>query len=149
MTHRVLQVSAVAIGAAAFLSLSPLSPARADTPAASGMTSATSGAASAPSGAALAPAAPSSAPGGAASAASGATSPPIPPSRPTAAQWRPHTYARPYVHHQARLARHYRHPSIPTAAARVAGELADLGSLAAYPLYCFPHYGSCPAYLPY
>ncbi len=27
--------------------------------------------------------------------------------------------------------------------------VANLASLAAYPVYCFPHYGSCPVYLPY
>jgi hypothetical protein len=24
------------------------------------------------------------------------------------------------------------------------GGVADLGSIAAYPIYCFPNYGSCP-----
>jgi len=31
----------------------------------------------------------------------------------------------------------------------VAGGAADLGSVAAYPFYCFPNYGSCSVRLPY
>ena len=31
----------------------------------------------------------------------------------------------------------------------VVGGVADLGSIAAYPFYCFPRYGSCPFYRPY
>ena len=31
----------------------------------------------------------------------------------------------------------------------VAGGAADLGSVAAYPFYCFPNYGSCPVRVPY
>ena len=32
---------------------------------------------------------------------------------------------------------------VAVAATGVAGGVADLGSLAAYPFYCFPNYGSC------
>jgi hypothetical protein len=28
----------------------------------------------------------------------------------------------------------------------VVGGVADLGSIAAYPVYCFPNYGSCPVH---
>jgi len=31
----------------------------------------------------------------------------------------------------------------------VAGGAADLGSVAAYPFYCFPNYGSCSVRVPY
>jgi hypothetical protein len=42
-----------------------------------------------------------------------------------------------------------RHNPIATGATAVAGGIADLGSIAAYPIYCFPNYSSCPVYLPY
>jgi hypothetical protein len=38
---------------------------------------------------------------------------------------------------------------VGAAATGVVGSMADLGSLAAYPIYCFPRYGSCPVYWPY
>jgi len=31
----------------------------------------------------------------------------------------------------------------------VVGGVADLGSIAAYPFYCFPRYGSCHFHRPY
>jgi hypothetical protein len=31
----------------------------------------------------------------------------------------------------------------------MAGGVADLGSIAAYPFYCFPRYGSCSVRVPY
>ncbi len=34
-------------------------------------------------------------------------------------------------------------------ASGVVGGVADLGSMAAYPFYCFPDYGSCSVRLPY
>lgn len=40
------------------------------------------------------------------------------------------------------------HPAAAAARGMVGG-LADLGAIAAYPLYCFPNYGSCPVYQPY
>ena len=33
---------------------------------------------------------------------------------------------------------------VASAATGVVGGIADLGSIAAYPIYCFPRYGSCP-----
>ena len=60
-------------------------------------------------------------------------------------QYRRYHYGRHYI----RYARHdYHHPAA-AAAAGAAGALADLGSVAAYPLYCFPDYRSCPVHLPY
>ena len=38
---------------------------------------------------------------------------------------------------------------VATVAMGVAGGAADLGSVAAYPFYCFPNYGSCPVRVPY
>ena len=38
---------------------------------------------------------------------------------------------------------------VATAATGVAGGVADLGSIAAYPFYCFPNYGSCSVRVPY
>jgi len=38
---------------------------------------------------------------------------------------------------------------VTTAATGVAGGVADLGSVAAYPFYCFPNYGSCSVRVPY
>jgi hypothetical protein len=35
---------------------------------------------------------------------------------------------------------------VAAAATGVVGGVADLGSLAAYPIYCFPRYGSCPVH---
>ena len=38
---------------------------------------------------------------------------------------------------------------VAAAATGVVGGVADLGSVAAYPFYCFPNYGSCSVRLPY
>jgi hypothetical protein len=57
-------------------------------------------------------------------------------------------YARHYAWRDGR--RHaYRDNPVATAATGVAGGVADLGSLAAYPFYCFPNYGSCSVRWPY
>ncbi len=61
-------------------------------------------------------------------------------------------------HYAHRDARHYawRHGHryvdnnpMASAATGVVGGVADLGSLAAYPFYCFPNYGSCSVRWPY
>lgn len=160
MTHGVIRISAIALGVAALVSLSPLSTARADTSGPSGATSATRGATSAPS-----PAAASTASNGAAStsgaaastrnaaASTGSETPAVqPPSRP---------YVRHYAHHYTRHTHYvrrnghryvyygYRRNPVAAGATAAAGGIADLGSIAAYPIYCFPNYGSCPVYLPY
>ena len=146
MTHGALHVSAIALGMAAFVSISPLSTARADSSAPSEATPSLSEPASTPSVA--------TSPSGSASTPSGAAgSWPTPPQRPS------HIYVRHYAHydytrrpHYAwRSGHRYRFDRNPVAAATtgVVGGVADLGSLAAYPIYCFPRYGSCPVYLPY
>ena len=58
---------------------------------------------------------------------------------------------RPAAHHHARRHawRHRYDNPMAAAATGVAGGLADLGSLAAYPFYCFPSYGSCSVRVPY
>jgi len=144
MTH-VVSVSAIALGVAALVSLSPLSSARADT-------SQPSGAQPSLSEPAPTPSQPAPTPSGAASAPSGTT----------AVQHPAQVNVRHYAHHYNRYARHYhtvwrhghryvyyRHNPVAAAATGVAGGLADLGSMAAYPFYCFPNYGSCPVYVPY
>ena len=62
-------------------------------------------------------------------------------------------YAR-HTHYAWRKGRRYSYYSydrnpVAAAATGVVGGMADLGSIAAYPFYCFPRYGSCPVYLPY
>jgi len=73
-----------------------------------------------------------------------------------------HTYVPYYAHYYTTRHAHYawrnghryvyyrygRNP-VAVAATGVVGGVADLGSLAAYPIYCFPRYGSCPVYWPY
>ena len=247
MTHGALHVSAIALGAAAFLAMSPLSTASADSPASSASVSAPSGAAlpstapaPAPSGenatgsvAASTPSAPAPAPSGSTpSLAEPAPTPgwaeappsgekdrraaspqarrrppsvdaslsePTPAGRPlgerdrkrgastaSAPAPRPNAstaslsepaptpgwaeaparreassgagasrhdarYPR-HAHYAWRNGRHYpregRNP-VASAATGVVGGIADLGSIAAYPIYCFPRYGSCPIYRPY
>ncbi len=44
---------------------------------------------------------------------------------------------------------YYSDNPVATAATGVAGGVADLGSIAAYPFYCFPNYGSCSVRVPY
>jgi hypothetical protein len=67
-----------------------------------------------------------------------------------------HVYARRHAPQEARhYATHhyawryeppYARGENPVAAAAngAVGAMADLGSIAAYPIYCFPDYGSCP-----
>ena len=125
MTYGALHVSAIALGVAALVSISPLSTARADS--------------SAPSG------------------ATPSLSEPAPtPSVATAPQRPSHTYVRHYArhtHYAWRNGRRYAAYSydnpVAAAATGVVGGMADLGSIAAYPIYCFPRYGSCPVYWPY
>ena len=133
MTHGALHVSAIALGVAAFVSVLPLSTASADSPA-PGL--------SAPSLAEPAPKPLASAPGEAAGAGV------MPPDRPS------HVYVGHSARHARYASRHgrryaYRRAPFEDAATGVVGAVADLGSIAAYPLYCFPNYGSCPFYRPY
>jgi hypothetical protein len=161
MTHGALHVSAIAVGMAAFVSISPFSTASADSSAPSGAASATSGATSAPNGTAPTPSEatpslsePAPTPSVATSPNSAASPTPIAGGWPTPPQRPSHTYARHYSrhpHYAWRSGHRYRYDRNPVAAATsgVVGGMADLGSLAAYPIYCFPRYGSCPVYLPY
>ena len=139
MTRRISQISAIALGAAALVSLSPLS-ARADPPAT-------------PTSSAPAPA-PSPAP---ASAAAPSLSEPAPtpgwaeagPGGSTVAQ---HPAVRHYAHRHYAYRdghRYYSDNPVGQVAMGVAGGAADLGSVAAYPFYCFPNYGSCRVRVPY
>ncbi|MGO9423522.1 hypothetical protein [Roseiarcus sp.] len=135
MTRRVLGLSAIALGMAAFVSSAPLYAAYADTSAPAAQNAAPSLSEPAPT--------PGWAEGGPAQAASGAV-----PS---------HHRARAYARHEWRSAhRHgynrYGYSSdnpVGEAATGVVGGVADLGSVAAYPFYCFPNYGSCHVRLPY
>jgi len=124
MTHSIPRASAIALGVAALVSLSSLS-ARADDTAAPG----------APTRSLAEPApTPSWAESG--------------PSGPTAAQ---HPMARRHVRHYPRhyARRYYSGNPVAAAATGVVGGVADLGSIAAYPFYCFPNYDSCSVRVPY
>lgn len=154
MTHNIARTSAIALGVAAFVSFSPFS-ARADAPAASNPAPASTAAApsTAPPArpASMAPAPTVSAP----SLSEPATTPgwaEAGPHGPTVAQQNgarryPHHYARHYAWRSGH--RYYRANPVATAATGVAGGVADLGSIAAYPFYCFPNYGSCSVRVPY
>jgi hypothetical protein len=128
MTHSIPRTSAIALGVAALVSLSPLS-ARADDT-------------SAPAAATPSLAEPAPTPAWAESGPQG----------PTAAQ-RPaaRSHARHYArHYAARTGRRYSSDNpVAIAATGVVGGVADLGSIAAYPFYCFPDYGSCRVRVPY
>jgi hypothetical protein len=58
-------------------------------------------------------------------------------------------YARHYAWRDGRRYAYFRDNPVASAATGVAGGVADLGSLAAYPFYCFPKYGSCSVRWPY
>ena len=148
MTYSVPRTSALAFGAAALVSLSALSAARAD-----------SSSEPAPTPSVTAPAHPSSAPTPAptSSAAAPSLSEPAPtpgwaesgPQGTTAAQ---HPAVRRYAHRHYAYGngrRYYHGNPVARAATGVAGGVADLGSIAAYPFYCFPNYGSCRVRVPY
>jgi len=128
MTRTVPQISAIALGVAALVSLSPLSIARAD-----------ESAAPAPSAAAPSLSEPAPTPAWAESG----------PTRTTGAQ---HATVRHYTHRHYAYRnghRYYSDNPVATTATGVAGGVADLGSIAAYPFYCFPNYGSCSVRVPY
>ena len=144
MTQSVLRVSAIALGAAVFLSLAPLSIARADTSAEPAPTP------SQPAPAQSAPAATTP------NAAAPSLSEPAPtPSTAESAPGKATVAERSHMRHYAhRYSRHYAwrnghryvaysHNPVAVAANGVVGGVADLGSIAAYAIYCFPNYGSC------
>jgi hypothetical protein len=133
MTHGALRVSAIALGVAGLVSMSSISTVRADASATTGTTSATSGAT--PS---LAEPAPT--PDWATSLGIGEKAVQEGPA--------PRHHAYHYARRGHRYARYDNNP-VANAAAGFVGGVADLGAIAAYPIYCFPNYGSCPVYRPY
>jgi hypothetical protein len=142
MTRSISQASAVALGVAAFVSLSPLSVAFADPSADSAATS------SAPA------RVPTPTPRPPATAAAPSLSEPSP--TPGWAEAGPnggpvgrHAGTRHPTRHYASRGNRYDANPVRTAATGVAGGVADLGSIAAYPFYCFPNYGSCSVKMPY
>jgi hypothetical protein len=147
MTHSVLRVSAIALGAAGFIALSPLSAARADPsaePAPTPSQPATAPSAAAPTAAAPSLSEPAPTPGWAESSPGGTAVAEHPHARHYA-----HRYARHYAWRNGHRYVYYGDNPVATAATGVVYGVADLGSLAAYPFYCFPNYGSCPVYWPH
>jgi hypothetical protein len=146
MTYSVPRTSAIAFGVAALVSLSALSAARAD-----------SASEPAPTPSMTAPAHPTSAPTPApmTSAATPSLNEPAP--TPAWAESGPHgtkaaqnssVHRSAHRHYVSRNERRSDNP-VATVAMGVAGGAADLGSVAAYPFYCFPNYGSCSVRVPY
>jgi len=140
MTRTVSQASALALGVAAFISLSPLSIAFADPSAEPAPT----------------PSAPARVPSLTPTMTTAAPSLSEPSPTPGWAEAGPHgtmaqhTGARHIQRHYAyRNGNRYEGNPVRTAATGVAGGVADLGSIAAYPFYCFPNYGSCSVKVPY
>jgi hypothetical protein len=138
MTQTIARTSAIALGLAAFVSFSPLA-ARADT-------------SGAPNASAAASAAkpslrePATTPGWAEAGPNG----------PTAAHssamrhYTHHRYAHRYAWRNGHARyRYYSDNPVASAATGVAEGVADLGSIATYPFYCFPDYGSCSVRMPY
>ena len=139
MTYSVARASAIALGVAAFVSLAPLSIAFADPSAEPAPT----------------PSAPASTPAPVSTAAAPSLSEPAPTpgwaeSGPGGAKVGQHP-VRHYAHRRyaIRTGNRYGDNPVMTAATGVAGGVADLGSIAAYPFYCFPNYGSCSVRVPY
>jgi hypothetical protein len=141
MTYSVPRTSAIALGVAAFVSLSTLSAARADSSAEPAPTPSAPVTAQTPAPATIAAAPSLSEP---------APTPGWAEAGPTGATVAQHPGARHYTRHYAeRNGRRYGGNPVTTAATGVAGGVADLGSIAAYPFYCFPNYGSCSVRVPY
>jgi hypothetical protein len=139
MTRSVSQLSAIAFGAAAFIALSPTITFADPTPAAPARVATPTPATAAPATtrAAASLSEPSPTPGWAEAG----------PNIGASAQ---HTGARHTARHYGyRNANRYDGNPVRTAATGVAGGVADLGSIAAYPFYCFPNYGSCSVKVPY
>jgi hypothetical protein len=141
MTRSVSQASAIALGVAAFISLSSLSAAFADSSAEPAPTPSAPARVATPTPTTSVAAAPSlnepsPTPGWAEAGPNGAT----------AGQ---HPGARHARHTAYRNGNRYDGNPVRTAATGVAGGVADLGSIAAYPFYCFPNYGSCSVKVPY
>jgi len=149
MTYPVPRPSTVVLGVAALVSLSTLSVARADT-----------SAEPAPTPTVTAPAHPTSTPAPEPTTTTSAPSLNEPAPTPAWAETGPgattpaqnsavrHHVRRHYAYYHT--GHRYRSDNpIGTVAMGVAGGAADLGSVAAYPFYCFPNYGSCSVSVPY
>ncbi len=128
MTYK--SITAIVLGIAALVS-APLEAAYADT--ASSEQSAASPSLSEPS------PTPGWAEGGPSSAANGAAGAQRP------SRVHPRHYARRNEHRYVRSGSNF----VADTANGVVGGVEDLGSVAAYPVYCFPNYGSCSVRLPY
>jgi hypothetical protein len=122
------------------------------TPAAIGATSAPTGVESRPSGATAEPSGPTAAPSGTvsghgttASATSGTTKAPKGATNHASVRH----YANHYTYNSRRYGTAYGRNPVATVVRGVFGGVADLGSLAAYPVYCFPRYGRCHVFVPY
>jgi hypothetical protein len=141
MTDSVPRTSAIALGVAVFVSLSTLSAARADSSAEPAPTPSAPVTAQTP-----APTPTAAAP----SLSEPAPTPGWAEAGPTGATVAQHPGARRYMRHYAeRNAHRYGGNPVTIAATGMAGGVADLGSIAAYPFYCFPNYGSCSVRMPY
>jgi hypothetical protein len=146
MTYSVPRTSAIAFGVAAFVSLSTVPAARAD-----------SSAEPAPTPSVTAPAHPTSAPTPAPTTTAAAPSLNEPAPTPAWAESGSHgatvaqnkSVRRAAHRHYAYLNQRRSDNPVGTVAMGVAGGAADLGSVAAYPFYCFPNYGSCSVRVPY
>ena len=146
MTYSVPRTSAIALGVAALVSLSALSAARAD-----------SASEPAPTPSVTLPAHPTSAPTPAPTTTAAAPSLNEPAPTPAWAESGSHGATVAQNRSVRRAAhRHYAYRNerrsdnpVATVAMGVAGGAADLGSVAAYPFYCFPNYGSCSVRVPY
>ena len=143
MTRSVPRVSAITLGVAAFVSLAPLSVAFADPSTEPAPTPSAPAPAANPASASTAAAPslsePSPTPGWAQAGPGGAAVALHPSVR--------HDAHRHYAYRDGR--RYYSDNPVATAATGLAGGVADLGSIAAYPFYCFPNYGSCSVRVPY
>lgn len=136
MTHNIPRISAIAFGLAALVSLSPFAAGAETAAAPTPNTPAASGAAQ-PS---LSEPAPT--PGWAEAGPNGPTAA----HRSAMRHYPNHRYA---WRNASPHYRYYRDSPVASAASGVAGGVADLGSIAAYPFYCFPNYGSCSVRVPY
>jgi hypothetical protein len=145
MTYSVPRTSALAFGVAALVSLSALSAARAD-----------SASEPAPTPSVTLPAHPPSAPAPAPMSSGAAPSLNEPAPTPAWAESGSHGTVAQNSAVRRTAHRHYAYRNerrsdnpVATVAMGVAGGAADLGSVAAYPFYCFPNYGSCSVRVPY
>ncbi len=104
-----------------------------------------SGATAEPSGPTVAPSGTVSGHGTTASAASGTTKAPKGATNHASVR----RYANHYTYNSRRYGTAYGRNPVAAVVRGVFGGVADLGSLAAYPVYCFPHYGRCHVFVPY